>query len=91
MRRPGCCFYFLSFILFSFYKGEGCRGEGEGPFGGTGGYRLEPVGDGTRFTLLADVEPSGVMRLLGPLFGRMGARQNQADVAKLKSILESRS
>lgn len=62
----------------------------DGPFTGTGGYRLEAAGDGTRFTLLADVEPKGAMRLLGPLFGRMGRKQNQADVAKLKGILESR-
>lgn len=61
----------------------------DGPFSGTGGYRLEAVGDGTRFTLLADVEPKGALRLLGPLFGRMGRKQNQADVARLKSILES--
>lgn len=61
----------------------------DGPFGGTGGYRLEPVEDGTRFTLRADVEPRGMMRLLGPLFARMGKKQNQADVARLKAILEA--
>lgn len=61
----------------------------EGPFAGTGGYRLEGVDGATRFTLLADVEPKGLLRLLGPLFGRMGRKQNQADVEKLKSILES--
>lgn len=61
----------------------------EGPFGGSGGYLLEPVGDRTRFTLLADVEPRGIYRLLGPLFARLGTKQNQGDVATLKELLET--
>jgi hypothetical protein len=60
-----------------------------GPFLGRGGYRLEPVAGGTRFTLLAEIEPAGVYRLLGPLFRWMGQRRNQADVEKLRDILES--
>lgn len=60
-----------------------------GPYRGSGGYRLEPVDSGTRFTLVADIEPSGFYRLLGPLFGWIGRRQNQADVEKLREILES--
>jgi len=60
-----------------------------GPFKGRGGYRLVPDGNGTQFTLVADVEPTGVYKLLGPLFGWMGRRQNQADVKKLRDILES--
>ena len=60
-----------------------------GPFPGRGGYLLEPVEGGTRFTLLADIEPAGVYKLLGPLFARMGKRRNQADVEKLREILES--
>lgn len=61
----------------------------EGPFAGTGGYRLEAVDGNTSFTLLADVEPSGLLRVLGPLFVRMGRKQNLADVEKLKALLES--
>ena len=61
----------------------------EGPFGGSGGYRLEPADRDTKFTLVADVEPRGVYRLMGPLFGRIGRKQNQADVGKLKSLLEA--
>lgn len=61
----------------------------EGPLVGRGGYRLEPVGEGTRFTLFADIRPVGAMRLLGPVFGWMARRWNRADVAKLKHILES--
>jgi hypothetical protein len=60
-----------------------------GPIAGTGGYRLEAVDGRTRFTLVADVAPKGLLRLLGPLFGRMGRRHNLADVEKLRSILES--
>ena len=59
------------------------------PIQGRGGYRLVPVDGGTQFTLVADVEPSGVYRLLGPLFAWMGRRRNQADVEKLRDILES--
>ena len=62
-----------------------------GPFLGRGGYRLVPVDSGTHFTLVADVEPSGVYKLLGPLFAWMGRRRNQADVEKLREILESTS
>ena len=61
----------------------------DGPIAGTGGYRLEPVNDETRFTLVADVGPKGLLRLLGPVFARVGRRQNMADVEKLRSILES--
>ena len=60
-----------------------------GPFLGRGGYRLVPVEGSTQFTLVTDVEPSGVYKLLGPLFAWMGRRRNQADVEKLRDILES--
>jgi hypothetical protein len=59
-----------------------------GPFPGRGGYRLEPIGGSTRFTLLADIEPTGVYKLLGPLFRWFGCRRNRADVEKLREILE---
>ena len=60
-----------------------------GPISGTGGYICEPEGSGTRFTLEADVSPTGWYRLLGPIFGMIGKRQNGNDVATLKGILES--
>jgi hypothetical protein len=60
-----------------------------GPYKGRGGYRLVPVDSGTQFTLVADVKPSGWLKLLGPIFTWMGRRQNQADVEKLRDILES--
>ncbi len=61
----------------------------EGPLEGGGSYRLEPIDDGTRFTLAASGRPSGAMRLLGPLFGLVIQRQMRTDVATLRSILES--
>lgn len=59
-----------------------------GPFEGTGGYICEGEGDRTRFTLEAKVRPTGWYRLLGPIFGRIGRRQNLSDVEKLRRILE---
>ena len=53
----------------------------EGPFRGSGGYRLEHLDGHTKFTLVADV---------GPVFGQLGTRQNQADVVRLKELLEAR-
>lgn len=60
-----------------------------GPIEGTGGYICDRAGTATTFTLEANVTPTGWFRLLGPVFGMIGRRQNQADVRKLKAILES--
>ena len=59
-----------------------------GPIRGTGGYICEPVDSGTRFTLEAHVKPTGWYRLLGPIFGLIGRKQNRSDVQKLKAILD---
>ncbi|MGW8225064.1 MAG: SRPBCC family protein [Anaerolineales bacterium] len=61
----------------------------DSPIKGRGGYRFVQVDSGTQFTLVADVEPSGLYKLLGPLFAWVGRRRNQADVEKLRKILES--
>ena len=61
----------------------------KGPFKGRGGYRFQAVAGGTQFTLVSDVEPTGIYRLLGPLFRWIGRRRNQSDAEKLRSILES--
>ena len=76
--------------VVSYIQNEGAEWEiTSGPFLGRGGYRVAPVDGGTQFTLISDVEPAGVYKLLGPLFGWMGQRRNQADVEKLREILES--
>lgn len=59
-----------------------------GPLLGFGGYVCEPTGDGTRFIVEGKVKPTGTMRFLGPLFGMIVRRQLQADVRRLKTILE---
>ena len=62
----------------------------DGPFDGSGGYRIQPFNGATSFTLVASVEPRGMFRLLGPMFKRLGTRRNASDVARLKEILEQR-
>ncbi len=59
-----------------------------GPIRGTGGYVCVPVDSGTRFTLEAHVRPTGWYRLLGPIFGLIGRKQNRSDVQRLKAILD---
>lgn len=59
-----------------------------GPYKGRGGYRVRRVEGGTEFTLVASVKPAGWMHLLGPLFYWVGQRQNQADVERLRVLLE---
>jgi hypothetical protein len=60
----------------------------DGPIRGSGGYICEQVGNDTRFTLEAFVRPVGAYRLMGPVFGMIGRRQNRTDVQRLKEILE---
>jgi hypothetical protein len=60
-----------------------------GPIRGTGAYICVQDRDDTSFTLEAHVRPSGWYRLLGPIFGMIGRRQNLVDVRKLKTILEN--
>lgn len=76
--------------IISFKPGESVDWELlNGPFKGFGGYRFQPIGNGTQFTLISDVRPTGFYRLLGPIFKSTGRRRNQADVEKLRDILES--
>jgi len=60
-----------------------------GPIKGRGGYRFKSVENETQFTLVSNVEPTGLYKLLGPLFRWIGRRRNQTDVEKLRKILES--
>jgi hypothetical protein len=76
--------------IVSYSPGESVDWEFvSGPYQGRGGYRLVAVEGGTEFTLVADVEPTNWLKLLGPLFTWMGRRQNQRDVETLRDILES--
>ena len=79
-----------AWTVFDYEPGSHARWTlDSGPIRGTGGYLCDPATSGTRFTLEANVKPGGWFRLLGPIFGIVGRRQNQADVQKLKAILES--
>jgi len=59
------------------------------PFERRGGYHLKPIEGGTEITLLAEMEPTGVYKLLGPVAGWLGRRRNRADVERLKDVLEA--
>lgn len=80
----------VAWKIISFKPGESVDWELlNGPFKGFGGYRFQPIGNGTQFTLVSDVQPSGLYRLLGPIFAMNGRRRNQEDVERLREILES--
>jgi hypothetical protein len=82
----------VSWTVFEYEPGLLARWTlDSGPIRGRGGYICEQSGDGTNFTLEAHVKPSGAYRLLGPLFGLIGRRQNLADVQKLKATLEAKT
>ncbi|HUY98836.1 MAG TPA: SRPBCC family protein [Thermomicrobiaceae bacterium] len=49
---------------------------------------FEPVAAGTRMRWSWDVEPRGIMKLMGPLVARMGARNEQTIWTGLKRCLE---
>ena len=50
----------------------------------------EAAGGGTRLTLVAEGEPGGFFRLVGPLLEVAGRRQFKTDLANLKDLLEAR-
>lgn len=80
----------IEWRVVSYVEGESVDWELlSGPIKGRGGYRLVAVEGGTEFTLVADVRPSGWLRLLGPIFTWIGRRQNQLDVETLRDILEA--
>ena len=45
---------------------------------------------GTRYTQVAEGEPGGFFRLVGPLLEMAGRRQFRADLGNLKDLLETR-
>jgi hypothetical protein len=54
-----------------------------------GALTFEPGGNGTRMRWAWELEPHGVLRLLRPLLGFVGARQERAIWAGLKRRLEA--
>lgn len=52
---------------------------------------LEPVEGGTKYTQVGEAETGGFFRMADPLVNRMMQRQLEANLAKLKDILEAQA
>jgi uncharacterized membrane protein len=61
-----------------------------GPVPGTIRHLLEPAGDGTRLLLAGELAGGGLRGLAGPLLERAARREAQADLRRLKRVLEAR-
>lgn len=59
------------------------------PFPMSGSTVLEVVADGTRVTQTIEAEPGGFFKLAEPLLVRQQQSQMEADLAKLKRVLEA--
>ena len=62
----------------------------EGPFPMETTYTWSAEGEKTRMTLRNRGEPTGFVGVVAPVMAMMMRRANQADLAKLKALLESR-
>jgi carbon monoxide dehydrogenase subunit G len=62
-----------------------------GPIPFSGGYRLEPAGGGTSFTVSGELDAHGVFKLAEPVFARMAGRELETNLAHLKDLLEASS
>lgn len=62
-----------------------------GPVDFRGSYRFEPVNEGTRLTRTYHVEMPGLTRVLEPIMARRMKRRWEADLNRVKEILESRA
>jgi carbon monoxide dehydrogenase subunit G len=60
-----------------------------GPVPGRVQHVLEPAGDGTRLRLVGELVGGGLRGLAGPLLERAAKREADADLRRLKSVLES--
>ncbi len=60
-----------------------------GPIPFTGSYVLERVDGRTRFTMRMDTDAHGFFKLAEPVFGRMAAREMEANLGQLKDVLEA--
>ena len=66
------------------------RSDG-GPFPIRGEYTFNPVGGGTRITLLLEGETKGFFKMADALLGPVFKRGMRADLANLKTLLEARA
>jgi uncharacterized membrane protein len=51
--------------------------------------RFEAVGEGTRLSATFQVEPGGLFKMAGPLFASQAKKQMEADLQRLKELLEA--
>lgn len=61
----------------------------DGPIPASGSYTTQPVGRGTRFTMVCEIDAHGFFRLAEPVFSRMAAREIDAMLGQLKDLLEA--
>lgn len=59
-----------------------------GPLAAKGKVTFESVESGTKVTITAGRQPSGFLKLIGPLVAGMAQKQLETDLAKLKEVLE---
>jgi uncharacterized membrane protein len=52
-------------------------------------FRFEAIGTGTRLNATIQVEPGGLFKVAGPLFASQFKKQNEADLQRLKDLLEA--
>lgn len=52
-------------------------------------HRLEPRGDGTILSVVAEAEPGSLMKLAEPVLARQARRELRSDFERLKELLES--
>jgi carbon monoxide dehydrogenase subunit G len=62
-----------------------------GPIPLSGRYRVEAVGDGTRFTVTGELDAHGLFKLAEPVFARIAGRELEANLGHLKDLLEAPS
>jgi len=62
-----------------------------GPVPLSGGYLLEPVEEGTRFSVSGELDAHGLFKLAEPVFARITARELEANLGHLRDLLEAES
>ena len=60
-----------------------------GPASLEGIFRFEAVGGGTRLSGTFQIEPGGLFKVAGPLFASQAKKQMEADLQRLKEVLEA--
>jgi uncharacterized membrane protein len=60
-----------------------------GPASMEGTWRFEAAGEGTRFSSTVQVEPGGLFKAAGPLLASRFKKQQEADMQRLKELLEA--